>query len=74
VGFAGEVGECGGNFDEVCGDVGGGCSCVVLAGVAGVGAGDGVAMVAFDPGEGVGRSQWVAGVVDLGFVGFGGVC
>jgi hypothetical protein len=50
VGLAGEGGECGGDFVEVCRDVGGCCACVVLAGVAG--AGDGVAVVAFDPGEG----------------------
>jgi hypothetical protein len=52
VGFAGEGGECSGDFVEVGGDVGGGCSGVVFAGVAGVGAGDGVTKVAFDPGEG----------------------
>jgi len=52
VGFAGDGGEGGGDFVEVCGDVGGGCACVVVAGVAGVGAGDGVAVVAFDPGQG----------------------
>ncbi|MBV8809410.1 MAG: hypothetical protein JO033_12120, partial [Acidobacteriaceae bacterium] len=51
VGFAGEGRERGGDFGEVGADVGGGGARVGAVGVPGVGAGDGVAEVAFDPGE-----------------------
>jgi hypothetical protein len=49
--LAGQGGEGGGDGGEVGFDVGGG-GCVLVVGVAGVGAGDAVAKVAFDPGEG----------------------
>lgn len=51
VGFAGERGECGGEFGELCAGVDAGAVVGVVV-VAGVGAGYGVAEVAFDPGEG----------------------
>ena len=53
VGFAGEDRECVGEFVDVGADVGqGGADSLAVGVVAGVGVGDAVAEVAFDPGQG----------------------
>src|SRR5205814_2223763 len=50
--FAGEGGECRGYLLDACADVGrGGARVAAAVSVAGVSAGDGVAEVAFDPGQ-----------------------
>jgi hypothetical protein len=59
--FTGEGGECSGDFVELGADVGGG-GWSSGAGVAGVGAGYAVAVVAFDPGDG-GVAEPVSGDV-----------